>query len=234
MIRTAFEAVGNFREVAGVPTPAGPVRRGVLYRSGWLTPASEKDLDVFGRLGIACVYDLRLAREVEPDLVTKLSAAGVRHESFPLRRGDGLPEPGIDGGGLLTGAFPAARPDVAAAVIALAGDDVLPTVVSCVLGRDRTGLVIAVILSLLGAPDYEIAQEYALTSEAAAPVPWGQRLWQERGVDAVAELRRTRPEAALRFLASVRSRYGGLEHALAPFGVTPQVCEALRARLVER
>ncbi|MFI9835020.1 tyrosine-protein phosphatase [Streptomyces sp. NPDC051913] len=235
MTRTPFEAIGNFREVTGISTPTGPLRRGVLYRSGWLMPASQKDLDVLGQqLGLARVYDLRRAREVEPDLVTRLSAAGVRHESFPLRRSDGPPEPGTDESALLTGAFAAARPDLAALVCALARDDVVPVVVSCVLGRDRTGLAVAVLLGLLGAPDQEIAQEYALTSEAAAPAQWSRRLRWERGIDAVAELGRTRPEAVHRLFASVRSRYGDLEHALAPFGVTRQVREALRARLLEK
>lgn len=43
-------------------------------------------------------------------------------------------------------------------------DDTL--LIHCAMGKDRTGVVIAVLLSLAGAPNHIIAEEYAL-SEAA-------------------------------------------------------------------
>lgn len=51
------------------------------------------------------------------------------------------------------------------AVRALAAPGALPAVVHCSAGRDRTGLVAALVLSVVGVPYDEIAEDYARTAD---------------------------------------------------------------------
>src|SRR5690606_12982050 len=91
--------------------------------------------------------------------------------------------------------------------------------VHCAAGRDRTGLVVALLLSLAGVPDDLIAADYAL-SEERLRVPLGRHLATLDPVarDRIAELSRTEPDTMVAVLEHVRSRYGGVGPYLADAG----------------
>jgi protein-tyrosine phosphatase len=104
-----------------------------------------------------------------------------------------------------------------------------PAVVHCAGGRDRTGVVIALIFDLLGVPDEEIGADYELTENFT-------RRWLEiqraAGQDPQLPtfLLRTPAEAILTFLARLRERHGSVEAYLLAAGLAPEAIAALRAR----
>jgi hypothetical protein len=55
----------------------------------------------------------------------------------------------------------------------LADGDRLPAVIQCNSGKDRTGIVVALLLELLGVPDETIVADYALTDEVVSRDRWG-------------------------------------------------------------
>lgn len=119
-----------------------------------------------------------------------------------------------------------------AAVLALAAPDALPAVVHCSAGKDRTGMVIALTLALLGVPDETIAADYALTArylvgeiaEALSTAPNGKPV--------PAELLTCPPELIVATLARIRDRHGDVRSFLLAHGATPTALDELRDTLL--
>lgn len=90
-----------------------------------------------------------------------------------------------------------------------------PTLVHCVAGRDRTGIVIACVLDLLDVPDEAIASDYALSSV----------MDDEEG-------RNASPDNILLLLQLVRGRFGSVREMLVLSGALPTSIDQLRVALV--
>jgi protein tyrosine/serine phosphatase len=109
-------------------------------------------------------------------------------------------------------------------------------VVHCHAGKDRTGVVIAVLLSLVGVPDETIAADYALSADQIVPLT---REWLDRVTrsddERAALLQRAmpRPQIILDTLAHLRDRHGGAERYLLDAGVSAEELTVLRDRLLE-
>lgn len=122
----------------------------------------------------------------------------------------------------------------AAAVAAIAEGG--PTLVHCAAGKDRTGLVIALVLAMLGVPDEIIIDDYALTG-----VLRPNRIDDYAGMfsAAGADIERARalfesPAAAMAStLAHLRDAHGDVETYLVEAGgLAPTVMEGLRSTLL--
>ena len=119
---------------------------------------------------------------------------------------------------------------------ALARPEGLPALVHCTLGKDRTGVVVAVILSAVGVKAEEIVDDYARTAGAndrlltrLRELPeYRQRLGQlpAESLDAV-------PRAMETFIAELDGRYGGGKGYLRAVGVEPGTLVSLVEQLVE-
>jgi protein-tyrosine phosphatase len=104
-----------------------------------------------------------------------------------------------------------------------------PAVVYCAAGKDRTGVVCAIVLSLIGVDRATIAADYALSDAPAAAL----REWHlDNGTPpdrlAAAGVFRAPREAMELFLATVDERFGSLDGYLAGIGVN---VETARGRL---
>jgi Tyrosine phosphatase family len=147
-----------------------------------------------------------------------------------------LPEPLPPGEGYMR-ILEEFRGSVAQTFKLLAADDTLPAVFHCTSGKDRTGIVAALTLDLLGVPDEVIAEDYLLT-ELARP---RSSAWIEANEPEFAALlaqippeRRTlQAEMILGLLARVRRAYGSVADFLTSVGVTDTEQGVLRHRLLE-
>ena len=108
-------------------------------------------------------------------------------------------------------------------------------VVHCAAGKDRTGLIVALLLSTVGVAPELIADDYALTAESLkARDEWylaegpGERAEREETIRHF----RARPEVMAEVLAGVDERYGGAEPYLLAAGVRPAHLERIRDRLL--
>ena len=114
-----------------------------------------------------------------------------------------------------------------------------PILTHCTAGKDRTGVLCALVLSLCGVPDDAVAHEYSLTDlglghrrdefvgnlTRSGPLQ-GNRAAAERMVS-------SRPEAMLGTLALIRQEYGGVEEFVrGRCGLSDEEIEGIRRNLV--
>jgi protein-tyrosine phosphatase len=127
------------------------------------------------------------------------------------------------------------RGPVAAAMAAIANAPEGGVLIHCAAGKDRTGLIAALLLGLVGVAPETIAADYALTAECLRP---RNEAWLENGPgdrdERAALLARFAPtaEVMLEVLDRLEDRYGGVEGYLRAAGVAPEDVARLRARLV--
>ena len=111
-----------------------------------------------------------------------------------------------------------------------------PAVVHCSVGKDRTGIVMALILSLLGVADHDIVADYALSGIGTARLVL--RLRDELG-DRFSELEpflpvllSAEPDSMRIFLARLRAEFGSVAGYVEDIGMA-SASEYLRAALLE-
>lgn len=170
-------SINNFRDVAGADddlayqTADGQkLRRGVFYRSNVLTP-SAADLATLNTLGIRTVYDLRTTSEIAqtPDTlpagaasvpinILGTASAGVPTLTSPA---DAVAYMEQFEQQLVTDAGMCARLGQLFTDMAISTDAQL---FHCSAGKDRTGWVAAVLLTLVGVPQSVVIQDYLLTN----------------------------------------------------------------------
>ena len=169
--RIAFEAVTNFRDLGGYRTRSGRrVRWGRVFRSDALHGMTEGDLATYSALGLRAVYDLRGEVEIaeRPNPVPSRShpiPTSPSPDDTPLAF-EGTTR--ADGEQVLANVY-VRTVDLAATRIgelfsALAEPDGLPALFHCHAGKDRTGLVAALLLEILGVERKSILDDYELTA----------------------------------------------------------------------
>ena len=166
-----LQSVPNFRDIGGYTTQDGQqVRWHRVYRASRLSNLSPADFEALGAMGIQLVCDLRTEDEVkhEPDKLPQ----GIRFSHLPAQStanrwvelgrmmftADYLPN-------LLLNAYTRVmldqNPQVFTQVFQqLADADNYPLILHCAAGKDRTGIAVALIYSLLGIPDEVIIADY--------------------------------------------------------------------------
>lgn len=230
-----FEACFNFRDLGGYTThDHREVRRGVLYRSDSLHRLSQADCIVLAGLGIRTVIDLRSDDELtEHGRVADHEARVFRHAPLEEFADDGYLRPQAE----QYLALALARRRQIALVLELLADAPGPAVFHCMAGKDRTGVVAAILLAVLGVPDPTIAADYALTERSlAGAVAWASEheprwaAWLTRA--APSGLLDSPADVMIHFLALLRAESGTVDNYLADAGLRADAASALRDRYV--
>lgn len=226
----------NFRDTGGLEADGGRTRPGVLFRSGNLAGVTAEGREAIRALRIRTVVDLRDDTEVayEP---TDLRGLEVVVDRVPLFAGSVASFFRADV--TLDALYRTIVDDSGDALVRVARRVITdgPVLVHCSVGKDRTGVSVALVLAAAGVAEDEVIADYART-EAALPA--------ERNAMVLAYLRRAHPEArnletlAIRspapvmrgLLDHVRQRYGGAADYLRTHGVSEEELRALRRTLV--
>ncbi|MEU4337791.1 tyrosine-protein phosphatase [Micromonospora lupini] len=233
----AFDRLHNFRDLGGYRTDDGrSVRWGLLYRSDSLGKLSGADLDRFQALGVRTVIDLRYPWEIAArGRAPEINGVAWHNLSIEHRPYDqAVIDPAVDPWRHLADRYAEVAEDGVAELrealdVIVAAD--APLVFHCASGKDRTGLLAALLLALLGVDEEQIAADFALTELATARLVAD---WQALNPDRVLVWPGygRAPEAIIRhFLADLSAAYGSV------VGYTTNrlgVDDALTARLRER
>ncbi|GIH11381.1 protein-tyrosine-phosphatase [Rhizocola hellebori] len=235
-----FERLHNFRDLGGYPAADGrQVRWGQLYRSDNLGKLKGDDLQRFSELDIRTVIDLRYPFEIEargrvPE-ADGLAYHNLSIEHRPYWQAD-VPAD-VDTVRFLADRYLEVAEDgvleIRQALEILASEDNAPAVFHCAAGKDRTGLIAALVLSLLGVSEADIVADFALTglstertlADFLANHPERTYTWPDYGKApaAVMEL----------FLAELKAKHGSVHSYVTDvLGVDEKTIAALRLHLL--
>jgi protein-tyrosine phosphatase len=249
-----WEGCLNVRDVGGLPATGGRrTRSGALVRSDVLSRLTPAGREALLAHGVRTIVDVRspseTARDADSYALSKPTVDG--DERWPaylnLPFADGHEERAWQ---YIKAAYEVAssreelnRIDldshakgIAAIVGAIADAPPGGVLVHCHAGKDRTGLVVALLLALVGVADAEIADDYALTALNLEPliVDWLHQMSEDPAEHArLRALADPRREAMLDTLAYLRRRHGTAERYLLAAGVEPEQIDRLRWRLLD-
>ncbi len=214
----AWGGCANVRDLGGLRTEDGAsTRSGAVVRGDDIGRLTASGWDALVAYGVRTVVDLRAAEELADDAprdarvtVVRVALMGEQDTEYLTElaaRLAALPDLSTQHREWYLDTLDRHREAVAQALAAVADARDGCVLVHCVGGRDRTGLVAALLLRLAGVPDEEIADDYAAT-----------------GGDAPRE-------AMVGVLSGLEARYGGVEGYLRAAGLDAERITRLRGRL---
>ena len=237
----------NVRDLGGHPTrDGGETKFGAIVRSDSVSQLTDAGWQALVAHGVRTVVDLRGDHEREEDPPRELRVDVVHvpfMEANEQEWNDIAPE--IE-------AASAAAPDVAtstrdvyviflerfkanvaAGVRAVARAPEGGVVVHCVGGKDRTGLLTALLLHVVGVPEEEIAADYALSEERlrSRHEAWFEAAESEEELVRLQRISQTPPGSMLGVFCELERLYGSVEGYLRFAGVEEEDLERVRRRL---
>jgi protein-tyrosine phosphatase len=236
----ALEDALNFRDLGGYETTDGRrVRWRTLFRADGLARLTPSDLDVVRSLGIATVLDLRSTTELEYGRFPT-DAIPVAFHHLPIVEETMDPRKYRLAPGKLGERYEElarfGAPQIATALGILADPASHPVVFHCTVGKDRTGVLAAVTLALLGVPDETIIADYVLSGPAVTAL---RERWRAHNPEVGAALDEhpetfsAAPTNISWLFARLRAEHGSIEGYAESTGAGADVVDRLRRSLLE-
>ena len=227
----------NTRDLGGVPLHGRVTRAGVLIRSDSLVHLTAEGREAMTAYGVTTVLDLRSNNETErsPSPFADGGGGGVRYVHAEL-----IDDSNMNNIGDSKDMFeryvhiidnrPQAFRDVFAAIADAAGGG--GVVFHCFAGKDRTGLVASMLLSLAGVAPDDIAVDYGQTDLQLANQyeVWINEAPPEKR-DLFRDELRCPPDRILRVLEHFEQRWGGVAGYLATAGMRGEEIDSVASML---
>ncbi|MBV9792791.1 MAG: tyrosine-protein phosphatase [Actinobacteria bacterium] len=250
-----LEGAANARDLGGLPTEdGGKTVAGRLLRSDNLQELTPADISkLTSEYGLSTVVDLRSTAELNSEGPAPMDGrASVEHRHHPVLPEEGLatdavadvlvtsrserdrsryPDNAVTGHYL---GYLEDRPDQVVAALRSVARAPGAALVHCAAGKDRTGVVVALALSVAGVRPDAIVADYAATGDRTEPLLARLR----RSPTYSADINRRpadshKPQAATMaaFLTELDARFGGAAAWLTAHGLSDDDLELLRAKL---
>jgi protein tyrosine/serine phosphatase len=244
MSEATLSGVYNFRDIGGLPTGDGrETVFGSVFRSDNLEHLSDEDVRILtDRLGVGLVIDLRAKVETEKGRAPWASQTAIEFASLPLL--DDWEDYGVlDEEGRRTllarkymGYLENASSNLVQALRLLAeraGRNAV--IVHCAVGKDRTGVVIALLLSLLGVRRDAIVGDYIATAanmDALIGRLSQEKAYRERMARNPVEVYRAEAHTMELFLESLDQNAGGAAGWAVAHGLDEETIARLHEKLL--
>ena len=237
-----LEGCFNFRDLGGYPTRDGAhVRWRRMFRADGLQSLTEEDVQhLRDELHLHDIIDLRSTAELNNDGRGLLAETSIRFHHVPFFDGDTkaqTPPADMTLDTMYLGMIERATDPIARSIRALAATEPdASAVYHCAAGKDRTGVLSAILLSLLGVEDQLIVADYALSQDNMDQVI--ERLDTLRGYDEVwqelpPETLHARPETMQGLIQQMNDRWGGFTGYVKSIGIQDEEIEQFRERSLE-
>lgn len=210
--RVPFSHTLNARDLGGYATPLGTTKWKVFFRSGCPVNFDDNDAKLLGELGVTAIVDLRGGENVDESLPTPQNLKGVARYNIPLGDG-GIPYFAKD--------VPNSYMDFAAntqhvkKIFDVFAEEKGAVMFHCFAGKDRTGVVAALLLLLAGVYDTDIIADYTLSYAYFL-----DRIQSDFSrTDAEKDVFVPQPTHMKEFLRLFRNKFGSVQNYLASIGV---------------
>jgi protein-tyrosine phosphatase len=241
-----FEAIYNFRDLGGYSGADGKhMAWGRVFRSGELRHATPADrLRLSRDIGLNSILDLRNQKDLSLFGTGSIGVSDFHYVNLPL-----ITDPDNS---LITLEQATKLSDLAELYLLMlrvpfygtrivqslrivADFDNLPLVFHCSAGKDRTGLLAAILLSALGVDEQDIVADYATTA-----------FYMERHLNRISQdpqeaeflaslpsyIHESTPSSMEALLASIRREYGSTRNYLTLHGADGALFEQLETALL--
>lgn len=225
--KSLLETTYNTRDLGGHKTSDGKVTLcDRIYRSDRQENPSPRDIELLLTKGITTVIDLRTDWEIKDKPSGFATLEGFNYHSYSVLEGSGIPD--------TVEAVPGSYIDIACEknmrfvfeTIANAGSGVM---YNCAAGKDRTGVVTAVLLMRCGVPDGEIIADYMVTKECNKErFELIHQRWPELNMDIVIP----RESFMGDFLKLFKAKFGSAEGYFESIGVSKENVERIKDKLL--
>jgi protein-tyrosine phosphatase len=233
----------NLRDLGGYPTVDGRhVRWRRLFRGAGLQRLAGPDLETVRELGVATAIDLRTDGEVRATGTYPFAPLAATFHHLPMieRIWDLAEADAVEPHDYLLARYrdmlDEGAPTVAAVMEILARPDALPAAFYCAAGKDRTGVLAALVLGALGVEPEAIVADYHLSKERVERIRARALATRGEASTMVAQppaFMQAPAEAMELLLAWIRKAHGSTPEYLASIGVAPATLDVLRAALLD-
>ncbi len=245
--RLILDGVYNLRDAGGHPTRDGhTVRKKTLLRSDSLhrlTPSGQQALIDYG---LRTIIDLRMRSESAKARNVFAQSEAVDYLHIPLFDDwDALysDDTSLGGGASFPGMIryyqlmvDHCQERIRTIIGAIANPGALPVLLHCAAGKDRTGLIVALLLGLANVPAEIIADDYAQSHGYLTPILDKYRANARRAgydMEIYEQYLQSSPELMLKTLDYISATYGGVPEYLRVIGLSELQLTALRTHLIE-
>ncbi len=240
-----IEGSYNIRDLGGYATLNGRrTRWGRLLRSGSLHRLQDAAQEALLEYGLCTVIDLRTSKELQtrPNPFFSSEKVAYYHQNMEgdagLRETENIPD-ALEVVERKRRTYLAildeCRSQVCATLSLLSLSETLPALFHCAAGRDRTGIIAALVLGICAVPAATIAEDYGLTArflidehlEQNPEISADEFTWQEY------QRRSCPPETMLGVLQALEERYDGVEGYVRDIGLSESQIESIREAMME-
>lgn len=232
MRRIRYQQVYNLRDLGGYPTSDGVTKSKVFYRSDNLTLLKEDEIEDLKNHGLKQVIDLRHEKEIdiEPDPFEKdeevlylnhthLDTKDMTNEELNAFLLSDLYYKMATNKAFIQPIFEA-----------FANYDGL-TLFHCAAGKDRTGVITALLLKAVGVDDLDIVADYQVSKTYLLPK---YSDLENNPFHAYAQLYDSKPETMLEFLEKINLSYPDLSQYFGEMGISSSHIEKIKTKFIER
>lgn len=229
-----IEGVANVRDVGGMPAAGGRIRPGVLLRSGQLSGATAAGAAAV-RASVRHIVDLRDGEEVAAE-PTEIEGPDTTHLPLFLGSVRSFFETDTSLDEMYLHLLEESGERLVEAIRIIAAGE--QTLVHCTVGKDRTGVTVALALAAAGADREAVIADYAVT-ESQLPEERSRRITEylrthhPDAKNAIALATKSPAPVMRDFLSQVDERWGSADGYLRSQGMTSDELDALRSALVE-
>ena len=243
--RLPLEGLVNARDLGGLPTKDGKMTRyGAAVRSEAPRSITEKDIEALKAYGIKTVIDLRGAEEIErhPSLLCGDESIDYHccpafDESVAFAARGKIPfTENFDMAAKYIEMAERRKSWVCNVMTVIAGSEG-GVLFNCAMGKDRTGIIAALLLGHAGAYEVDIVADYSVSDQYLAPVY--ERIFEsmrrdmsEREIEKYLPFFLTPPDNMRRLLKHLKDTYGGVTEYLRGCGLGEDTLSRLRAHMI--
>lgn len=233
----ALEGSYNIRDIGGYPTLDGrKTRWGAIVRGDSLSNLSVASQRALLDYPIRTVIDLRRSSELQASPDVFAQSPHVKYVNISLLEDESKVAEVQSLEDLYRLMLDTYQEQVRLTIETIAQEDAFPCLLHCTIGKDRTGLIVGLLLSLSRVDPMIIADDYALSEQYLDPLFQSYRVRAEQnGADMqrMAWMVRSRHETMLATLAYLEEQYGGVHNYLSSIGITDEQIKNIQSQLVE-